>query len=502
MKKLSVILALVALFVTSCSDDIGVSEPIAGKPTIPVEISNEIVQVTSTRINDAGFCDGDAVGVYVVNYENDAPGVLHSKGNQVDNMKFTYDEANNKWVPMSEVYYRDEMTLVDIVGYYPYASPSNVIAYAFEVAKDQSSDAANGELGGYEASDFLWGKADKVSPTAGRANIKFHHRMAGVLVELSEGTGFADGEWVEVEKEVLVSNVKRNAIINLATGEVKATGEVPNTATVPYKSETSYRAIVVPQTIAASTALFNITVDGTSYIYRKNEAFTYTSGKLHKFTIEVSKKSQSGLEFKLLGESITAWEDENITHDGMAREYVIIHVPKASTDGSSALRTAIEAEGKDFSKIKNLKVTGEINARDFDFMREEMILLNAVNLNNAEVKEKEIPDYSFCPEYTDNGKESLMFFVFPKNIQRIGKQAFRKTRLSGSLQLPNCVTIVDDYAFSGIYSFGGGRLILPDSLVEVGESAFGECGFIGNLQLPKTLKKIGHGAFGGNSFVG
>ena len=500
MRKLSLSLTVLAtLVITSCTDDTGITSPIGTDSNIPIEIRNEINQVTVTRVNDEGFCNGDAVGVYVVNYDNDTPGTLQNKGNQVDNVKYTYDEANGKWIPEYDVYYRDKVTPVDIIGYYPYATPSEVNTYAFEVAKDQSSDAANGELGGYEASDFLWGKAGKVSPTAGRANIKFHHRMAGVLVELSEGTGFADGEWTSIEKEVLVSNVKRNAVINLATGEVEATGEVPNTATVPYKCETSYRAVVVPQTVAASTALFNITVDGTSYIYRKNEAFTYTSGKLHKFTIEVSKKSQSGLEFRLLGESITAWEDENITHDGSAREYVVIHVPKASEANYSydfsELKVAIETLGKDYTKIKHLKVTGEINASDFMFMNHKMDMLQSINLKEVKVVENEIPDGAFV------FKSTLARFVFPEDITRIGSSAFSGTSLSGSLILPNSITSIGTHAFAELRSLDG-VLVLPKNIKKIGVYAFFDCRLSGNLQLPESLERIEDGAFTGNKFTG
>ena len=341
-----------------CTDD-QETMSVVTESQVLIQIRYEIQQVPTTRVNDEGFCDGDAVGIYVVNYNGDVPGTLLVEGNQADNVKYTYVEAELKWTPEYDVFYYDKVTPVDIISYYPYATPSEVEAYAFEVARDQSTDAANGQLGGYEASDFLWGKSEGIKPTESTVNINFYHRMAGVLVELTEGTGFADGEWNSIEKDVLVTNTKRNATINLSTGEVVATGDIPTTGTVPYKSEGSFRAIVVPQSVAASAALFNITVDGTSYIFRKGEEFTYHSGKLHKFTIEVSKKSESGLEFKLWGESITAWESENITHDGSAREYVLVNVPAASTDSSSsALKEAIESANKDYTKIVNLKVTG------------------------------------------------------------------------------------------------------------------------------------------------
>ena len=47
----------------------------------------------------------------------------------------------------------------DVYGYYPFANPESIEDYQFEVQKDQSKATENGEMGGYEASDFLWGKA-------------------------------------------------------------------------------------------------------------------------------------------------------------------------------------------------------------------------------------------------------------------------------------------------------------------------------------------------------
>ena len=115
----------------------------------PIQLFNEIEQVATTRVNDEGFCDGDGVGIYVVNYDGGVPGQLVVEGNQADNVRYVYDEANGKWIPNESVYFRDKNTHVDIIGYYPYGSPSSVDAYAFEVAKDQSTEAANGLLGGY-----------------------------------------------------------------------------------------------------------------------------------------------------------------------------------------------------------------------------------------------------------------------------------------------------------------------------------------------------------------
>lgn len=507
MKRHLIFTGLLGLSLTGCVKDLDTPTVGEGDTTLPIQLYNEISQIPTTRVNDEGFCNGDGVGVYVVNYENGSAGTLRLEGNQADNVRYVYDEPNGKWTPDETVYFRDKHTHVDLIGYYPYSTPTSVEAYPFEVAKDQSTDAANGLLGGYEASDFLWGKTVDVAPTTQRINIRFQHRMAGALVALSEGTGFAEGEFALLEKAVLVTNTIRKATVDLATGEITPSGDVPTTGIVPYKKGGEFRAVVVPQTVAASTPLFSITVDGTPYVFRKTEPFAYTGGKLHKFTIEISKKSESGLEFKLLGESITAWETDNISHDATAREYIIIDCPEAGT-----LKECIAAAGKDYTKVKNLKVTGTIDARDFFMMRDEMTALQSINLKEVEIaaweggqigdnwyssyNANEIPGEAF------RDKSTLIRFVFPENITKIGSSAFSQTNLSGSLIIPNSVTEIGLEAFA--YCPLSGTLTLPNSLERIKQYAFASCsGFIGALNLPASLKEIGYGAFENcNGFTG
>ena len=493
--KLLLTLWGVALILMGCTTDVEIT-PTVSTPddAIAINIGGSIDQVPTTRVNDEGFCDGDGVGIYVVNYNGDVPGTMLSEGNQADNVHYVYNESENKWTPDYPIYYYDKVTPVDIIGYYPYVSNvDDVNTYSFEVAKDQSTDAANGLMGGYEASDFLWGKAEKISPTASRVNVTFHHKMAGAQIYLTEGTGWDENEWNAVDKQVLVTNTIRKATINLSNGDVTPAGDVPTTGTVPAVNDGGWRAVVVPQSVGASVALFNITVDGTSYIFRKSEQFEYTSGKLHKFTIEVSKKSESGLEFKLVGEDITPWESETITHDGTAREYVVINVPAASTDGcSSALKAAIEASGKDYTKIKNLKVIGEVNSLDFAFMRDEMTTLQSLNMKDVNVVECKIPSQAF------QGMSQLVNFIFPEHITEIGNYAFSGTHLKGSLIIPNEVRVIGDYAFKDSRWLTG-NLILPDKLEVIGDYTFYESTIRGELNIPKSVKVIGYRAFSGCS---
>ena len=501
--KLLTMLGLSAMLFAGCMTDVEVGVPqqeIATDGLIAINISSSIDQVSTTRVNDNGFCDGDAIGIYVVNYEDGESGALQQSGNQVDNVKYVYDEPNNNWIADKDVYYRDNYTPVDIIGYYPYAKPSSVTAYPFEVSKDQSTVAANGALGGYEASDFLWAKAADITPTASRVNLKFQHCMSGIQVTLVEGSGWSDGEWDRVEKAVLVVNTKRKSTIDLATGAITAVGDVLATGIVPYSGDDNYRAVVVPQSVTAGTALLSLTVDGIPYGYKYKvdgaySDFEYLSGKLHKFSVKVSKKSQGNVEFEELGMSITAWENDNTSHDAQAREYIIVNVPEANTK-ESALALAIAEAGYKYADIKNMKVVGYINNLDFEFMKNKMTKLQSLNLkevtisaNGSSHPANKIPNNAFF------NKSALVRFVFPDNITVIGECAFEGSSLTGTLVLPNGVTEIRQRVF---YDCSGlsGELILPSSLVRIGDNAFSRCsGLYGALEIPDSVIEIEGSAF-------
>lgn len=178
----------------------------------------------------------------------------------------------------------------------------------------------NGKLGGYEASDFLWGKAGNAAPTDRIVRLSFAHMMAGVRLSLVKGTGFSDEEWAAASKEALILNTKRNATVNLATGVVTATGEAGGTGIIPYRHGEDFRAVVVPQEIAAGTPVISVTVAGVSYKFSRSEAMTFTASKQHNFTITVNKKAPGDFEFKLSDESVTAWENDAVSHDATTTE--------------------------------------------------------------------------------------------------------------------------------------------------------------------------------------
>lgn len=533
INKILILSAIAAMAMVACArSEFEPSSPEQDFGKTPIVLSGDISQVYETRANDSGFADGDAIGVYITDYDGETASTLASSGNRADNMKYTFDEAAWKWNPIREVYWKDKTTHIDVYGYYPYQSVDNVSSMPLAVATAQNEEGTETALGGYEASDFLWGKAEDVAPTASRVNIEFRHRMAGIRVSLVEGTGFADGEWTSADKQVLILGTKNNASVDLSTGTVTATGEVAETGITPYRSGSDWRAVVAPQEIAAGTTLIKVTVGGYAYKHVRAESTTLAAGKQHNFTITVNKRTAGDLEFTLSGESVTAWENDPVSHSTISKTYIVINVDKPGTLDSCVIK-----RGLDMTKIQNLKLTGEINSRDFAVMKYWMTSLSALNLKEVRIvansnMENYYDGYPHLDDKTYEGysgnsndegyfkstrymmneddeiphsalaeKKTLTRIILPDRLRKIGSIAFSSGNLTGSLRIPEGVETIDSYSFSG-NSFNG-SLSLPQTLKTIGYHAFSGCGFTGGLYLPQGLEYIGGGAFSlGNSFSG
>ena len=538
MKKYLVFPLAAAMLLGCSKEQVFEPQPDEGN-LIPLNIDGSISQV-ATKATAQGFVNGDAVGLYAVNYNegNTVAGTLEASGNQADNVKYVFDESAYKWNPMKGVYYKNVDTHVDLYVYYPYqAGVSDVEASGFEVQKDQSAAATETALSGYEASDWLWGKAVDITPSESKVRIPLSHRLSAVQVTLVEGTGFGEDEFASLGKSIILTNTTRKATLNFRTGEAVPVGQPQLDGIVMCPQEDgAFRAVVIPQTVAAGTQLFAITLNGVSYSFKQSELVSYQAGKQLNVSITLNKKTPAGdYELVLGSTTIVDWTEDRNTHGGEARQYFVVNVTTPGTLGET-----ITAAGKNPAKIKNLKVTGQVTTVDFYFMRDNMDILESINMKEAKIvnvdvsnvyRQNENGEWGYWPEVKDDvipdrafeNKKSLVNFVFPEIVIEIGNSAFSGTTLSGPLILPNDVKNIGPSAFeetvighlelsAGLEMIGGaafkdctsltGQLTLPQSLRIIGDSAFSCCKFTGYLHLPDNLESLGTNAFYQCTFSG
>ena len=267
---------------------------------VPIKISTTMESVDGTRATDYGFEAGDRIGLFVVNHNADGtPGTLQPVGNHVDNMRFTY---SGTWTPDEQIYWKDETTRADFYLYYPYTtSVASVSAMPFSTMTDQSS------LSAYKASDLLVGITKGVAPTETAVGITASHMMSQMMITLVAGNGFTEESLAKADVSVKINGIKTQSTVNLATKAVTPAGTA--TGITPLKEDGSYKALIVPQSVAEGN-LITVTVDGRDYNLKK--AFTFESGKRHRFTVTLSKTSNG------INVTIDQWEDDGTDNGGTA----------------------------------------------------------------------------------------------------------------------------------------------------------------------------------------
>ncbi len=175
---------------------------------------------------------------------------------------------------------------------------------------------------------------------------------------------------------------------------------------------------------------------------------------------------------------------QDITAD--EKELKIVSVNKRGTLSSNFTK-------EELIQITKLKITGEVNTSDLMFINPNMPNLVFLDLKGCNIDVKKIPDNFF---YTTQGVTKLQTFIFPGNLEAIGRNAFALcSNLKGNLIIPESVTNIDNGAFY-ICSGLSGALVLPPRLKNIGDWAFFKCsGLSGTLNIPESVNNIGENAF-------
>lgn len=291
MKRISITLAAAWLLLAgSCSK----TEDVA-------PVSNEIrfsaQHPAATRVTASSFEPGDAMGIYVTKYDGSNCSPLQVSGNYATNARATFN--GTVWQCTPAIYWEDGQ--FDVYAYYPYDKPASVDNYAFTVALDQSVPETVDALSGYEASDFLWAKAEGVS-RMDVVPLTFRHRMSRFVIRLQKGEDY-EGD-IPSDVVVRIHNTVPVADIDLAAGIVTKNAYASAQSITARKDETGvYSAIIVPQRIDTRRPLVEVLVSGVSYLVES--AFVFKSGTQHTMTITLNNNpDQVKIE---IGGEITGW---------------------------------------------------------------------------------------------------------------------------------------------------------------------------------------------------
>ena len=176
-------------------------------------------------------------------------------------------------------------------------------------AADQSIPTADGILGGYEASDLMWAKAEKVLPPTADENssvqLQFNHMMTRVVVDIVRGAQY-EGELPD-DIAVHLYNTATTAVVDWTKGSLKAFSQGGHmTITMRKVDGDTFDAIVVPQFIERRTPLVEITMGGIAYLLETS--ISLRPGKQHTFTVTLNTSpDQEKIEISIEGD-VGGWE--------------------------------------------------------------------------------------------------------------------------------------------------------------------------------------------------
>ena len=292
MKKYITIIASLAVLI-SCHKE-GPAE-IQGDNQIVFEFG-----LPATKATAENFEAGDKVSVWAVEYVTEEAPELQIGGNFLNNELLTYD--GSKWAGRT-MYWSDKPC--DFYAVYPYIDPSSVESYLFEISVDQNSAKTETSLGGYEASDLLFAKAESVSRADSKVSLKFKHMMSKCIVNVVKGPKF-EGELPD-DIAVHIYNTVTTADLNLANGSIEkyALGN-RNTITMKKVASDKFEAVVIPQNIERRTPLIEISMGGIAYLLEYSLSFKPSYQHTINLTVNTSP-DQEKIEISIEGD-VGGWE--------------------------------------------------------------------------------------------------------------------------------------------------------------------------------------------------
>ena len=267
-----------ALAFTACQDNTVEPEALVHDNVMRFNLVGPDVQ---TKVSAGAFEAADQIGVYVTDYVNETtPIPLQISGNRATNSLVTFD--GSAWTPEQTIYWGNGKS--DVYAYYPYfETVTDVNNQYFELATDQTG-------AGYEASDFLWAKAEGVRQTDGTVNLDMKHLMSKLTVKIVAGEDYIGSlpEDATVHLHSTVTNVnvdlEKGSVVKDPYSGAKSI-KMKNLGIRTFDGEKAvvYEAIVVPQMLENSVPLLEINSKSVSYLledpfnFRPGVAYTYTA---------------------------------------------------------------------------------------------------------------------------------------------------------------------------------------------------------------------------------
>lgn len=399
MKKNTCFVMLAALMMAGCSNE--VEEQVMDSKRVPLQINGDI-NMLMTRAADDHWDDKDAIGVYMVNGEN------NSIVGNVSNYRYTVVTGgqNGTFIPADEnntAYFPEDGTDVNVMAYYPQGNVDNG-----KLSLDLSDQSEQPRI------DLMSARAEGASKNNPAINLKFNHRLTKLFFEFEiVGDVNTDGisaaisdQYTDIQYDIL------NDKLSIAGGDTK------KNIVMKYWNLDNYRfteAIVLPNDENNSAVERKLTfqLNEKTFNAKIGSETKFEAGKKYIYKVKFEQTPSGNLNVSITGVSIKNWDNINGSEDNTiipgTLKFDKLYLASGFTDWGQPYEMNKSQDGKTFTW------TGKVNADNremkFTLLQQSIpgdvqLMPNMNGTTNEYVKlGEEMNAYPVI--YYDNGNESI-----------------------------------------------------------------------------------------------
>lgn len=377
MKKNTCFVMLAALMMAGCSNE--VEEQVMDSKRVPLQINGDI-NMLMTRAADDHWDDKDAIGVYMVNGEN------NSIVGNVSNYRYTVVTGgqNGTFIPADEnntAYFPENGTAVNVMAYYPQGNVDNG-----KLSLDLSDQSEQPRI------DLMSARAEGASKNNPAINLKFNHRLTKLFFEFEiVGDVNTDGisaaisdQYTDIQYDIL------NDKLSIAGGDTK------KNIVMKYWNLDNYRfteAIVLPNDENNSAVERKLTfqLNEKTFNAKIGSETKFEAGKKYIYKVKFEQTPSGNLNVSITGVSIKNWDNINGSEDNTiipgTLKFDKLYLASGFTNWEKPYEMTKSEDGKTFTW------TGKVNAdnREMKFTLLQQSLSGDVqlmpNMNGANNKD-------------------------------------------------------------------------------------------------------------------
>lgn len=346
MKKNTCFVMLAALMMAGCSNE--VEEQVMDSKRVPLQINGDI-NMLMTRAADDHWDDKDAIGVYMVNGEN------NSIVGNVSNYRYTVVTGgqNGTFIPADEnntAYFPENGTAVNVMAYYPQGNVDNG-----KLSLDLSDQSEQPRI------DLMSARAEGASKNNPAINLKFNHRLTKLFFEFEiVGDVNTDGisaaisdQYTDIQYDIL------NDKLSIAGGDTK------KNIVMKYWNLDNYRfteAIVLPNDENNSAVERKLTfqLNEKTFNAKIGSETKFEAGKKYIYKVKFEQTPSGNLNVSITGVSIKNWDNINGSEDNTiipgTLKFDKLYLASGFTDWGQPYEMNKSQDGKTFTW------TGKVNA--------------------------------------------------------------------------------------------------------------------------------------------